>query len=79
MPRLPLSSWLVAPWALSPWPQSCQRAAATAEARTGGSCYPWAGVIAPDLVTGDILRQTPNAVAGTAAVICPALGGSPAA
>jgi len=27
--------------------------------------------------TGDILRQTPNAMAATAAVICPALGGSP--
>jgi hypothetical protein len=38
-----------------------------------------ASVIATDLVTGDILRQTPNAMAATAAVICPALGGSPAA
>jgi hypothetical protein len=37
-----------------------------------------AGLIATDLVTGDILRQTPNAMAGTAATICPALGGSPA-
>jgi hypothetical protein len=38
-----------------------------------------AGLVATDLVTGDILRQTPNAMADTAAVIRPALGGSPAA
>jgi hypothetical protein len=38
-----------------------------------------AGLVATDLVTGDILRQMPNAMADTAAVICPALGGSPAA
>jgi hypothetical protein len=38
-----------------------------------------AGLVAADLVTGDILTQTPNAMADTAAVICPALAGSPAA
>jgi hypothetical protein len=37
-----------------------------------------AGLIATGLVTGHILRQTPNAMASTAATICPALGGSPA-
>jgi hypothetical protein len=37
-----------------------------------------AGLIATDLLTGDILRQTPGALASVAATICPALGGSPA-
>jgi hypothetical protein len=37
-----------------------------------------AGLIATDLLTGDILRQTPGALANAAATICPALGGSPA-
>jgi hypothetical protein len=37
-----------------------------------------AGLIATDLLTGDILRQAPGALANAAATICPALGGSPA-
>ncbi len=37
-----------------------------------------AGLIAIDLITGDILRQTPGAQADAAAIICPALGGAPA-
>jgi hypothetical protein len=37
-----------------------------------------AGLIATDLLTGDILRQTPGGLANAAATICPALGGSPA-
>jgi hypothetical protein len=37
-----------------------------------------AGLVATDLLTGDILTRTPHAMADTAAVICPALAGSPA-
>jgi hypothetical protein len=37
-----------------------------------------AGLVATDLVTGDILRQTPDAKGDVAATICPALGGAPA-
>jgi hypothetical protein len=37
-----------------------------------------AGLVATDLVTGDILRQTPDAKGDVAGTICPALGGSPA-
>ncbi len=37
-----------------------------------------AGLIVTDIATGDVLRQTPSAMADAAATICPALGGSPA-
>jgi hypothetical protein len=38
-----------------------------------------AGLFATDLASGEILRQTPRALAAdTAATICPALGGTPA-
>lgn len=36
-----------------------------------------AGLFAIDLITGDVLRETPGAKSDAATTLCPALGGSP--